>query len=308
MNPLISVIMGVYNQYDEQALKAAVSSVLDQTLGDLEFIIWDDGSDERAGALLRQLPSLDERIILAGREENRGLAFSLNECIKIARGKYIARMDADDYSFPARLEKQVAFLEDHPEYGWCGTSAELFDEDGTWGVRIMPEVPSVRDFYKYSPFIHPSVVFRAGLFFDDNGYSEDGETLRCEDYEIFMKLMKRGVRGYNLPEILFRYREDKASYEKRNIRTRFRESKIRYRNFRDMKMLFPLGWIYVLRPVAACLLPHFIVRIIKRSEGRMVKRKVDAKAYKDDRSSIGKISEVHREKTLPLSGVKKVTG
>ena len=67
MNPLISVIMGVYNQYDEQALKAAVSSVLDQTLGDLEFIIWDDGSDERPGALLRQRPSLDARIIHAGR-------------------------------------------------------------------------------------------------------------------------------------------------------------------------------------------------------------------------------------------------
>lgn len=300
--------MGVYNQYDEQALKAAVSSVLDQTCDDLEFIIWDDGSEKKAGALLKQLPSLDDRIILAGREENRGLAFSLNECIKIARGKYIARMDADDISLNTRLEKQIAFLEAHPEYGWCGTSAELFDEEGTWGVRVMPEVPSVKDFYKYSPFIHPSVVFRAGIFFDDNGYPEDDETLRCEDYEIFMKLMGRGIKGYNLPEILFRYREDRASYEKRNVRTRFREAKIRYRNFRDMKQLFPLGWIYVLRPVVACLLPSPAVRFIKRSEGRKAKRKMDMTVQEDDGNITRKISEVHREKTMPLAGIKKVTG
>ena len=88
--------MGVYNQWNTYALERAVRSVLNQSLGDFEFIIWDDGSEGEAALALRKLPEKDSRIILAGRDENRGLAFSLNECIKLANGKYIARMDADD--------------------------------------------------------------------------------------------------------------------------------------------------------------------------------------------------------------------
>ncbi len=300
--------MGVYNQYDEQALRLAVTSVLEQTYSNLEFIIWDDGSDERAAAILKDLPSMDERIILAGKGENRGLAFSLNECIKLAKGKYIARMDADDISFPERLEKQVAFLEEHQEYGWCGTGAELFDENGTWGIRMMPEVPCIKDYYRFSPFIHPSVVFRASLFFDDNGYSENDETLRCEDYEIFMKLSSRGIKGCNLQEILFGYREDKSSYEKRNVRNRIMEARIRYRNFKAMKALLPFGWLFVLRPVVACIIPARVVGLIKRTEGRNRKRKLDTTDREDDGRQIGKISEIYREKSLTLTGISKIPG
>lgn len=118
-------------------------------------------------------------------------------------GKYIARMDADDISKPLRIEKQVAFLELHPEYGWCGTDAELFDENGVWGVRAMPEIPQKRDYFYYSPYIHPSVMFRAELFDENLGYLASEETLRCEDYEIFMNLTERGQKGYNLKEPLF---------------------------------------------------------------------------------------------------------
>ena len=85
--PLISVIMGVYNQWNTAALERAVSSVLSQSLGDFEFIIWDDGSEGDAALALKQLPGKDARIILAGRDENKGLAFSLNECIKLEKGK-----------------------------------------------------------------------------------------------------------------------------------------------------------------------------------------------------------------------------
>ncbi|MCR5673178.1 MAG: glycosyltransferase, partial [Lachnospiraceae bacterium] len=85
--PLISVIMGVYNQWNTAALERAVSSVLSQSLGNFEFIIWDDGSEGDAALALKKLPEKDARIILAGRDENRGLAFSLNECIKLAKGK-----------------------------------------------------------------------------------------------------------------------------------------------------------------------------------------------------------------------------
>ena len=92
----VSVIMGVYNQWNRGALQKAVKSILNQTLTDFEFIIYDDGSDPEVAGYIRELEKLDERIVLIGKEENHGLAFSLNMCIGAAKGKYIARMDADD--------------------------------------------------------------------------------------------------------------------------------------------------------------------------------------------------------------------
>ncbi len=81
------------------------------TLTDFEFIIYDDGSDPEVAGYIRELEKLDERIVLIGKEENHGLAFSLNMCIGAAKGKYIARMDADDIALPERLQVQYDFME-----------------------------------------------------------------------------------------------------------------------------------------------------------------------------------------------------
>ena len=269
--PLISVIMGVYNQWDIDALKRAVCSVLDQTCSDFEFIIWNDGSEKWVSDELRKLSVLDKRIVLAGRDENRGLAFSLNECIKLAKGKYIARMDADDECLPRRFARQIQFLNDNPEYAWCGTCAELFDERGVWGYRRMPEIPCKKDYYRYSPYIHPSVMFRRDVFDKDTGYLEEEETYKCEDYEIFMRLMNKGLKGYNIQEPLFRYHESYASYSLRKPCYRISEMKVRFDNYRKMGMLFPFGWLYVLRPLAGCIIPGFVIGLVKRTEGRLAR-------------------------------------
>jgi glycosyltransferase involved in cell wall biosynthesis len=260
--------MGVYNQWNTAALERAVSSVLSQSLGDFEFIIWDDGSEGEAALALRKLPEKDSRIILAGRDENKGLAFSLNECIKLAKGKYIARMDADDECLPDRFARQVEFLENNPEYAWCGTGAELFDENGAWGYRQMPEVPEKKDYYRYSPYIHPSVMFRRSVFDSFAGYLEEDETYRCEDYEIFMRLMQKGLKGYNLPEPLFRYFECNASYRSRNVKNRINEARVRAAGYKKMGIMFPFGWIYVLRPIVACIVPSVFIARVKRCEGK----------------------------------------
>ena len=123
----VSVIMGVYNQWNREALQKAVKSILNQTLTDFEFIIYDDGSDPEVAGYIRELEKLDERIVLIGKEENHGLAFSLNMCIGAARGKYIARMDADDIALPERLQVQYDFMEQHKEYAWCGCNTRLFE-------------------------------------------------------------------------------------------------------------------------------------------------------------------------------------
>lgn len=265
--PLVSVIMGVYNQWDEKILREAVSSILNQSYDNLEFIIWDDGSCDEAAKIVQGLKELDERIVVMRRLENKGLAFSLNECILHAKGKYIARMDADDVSLRTRLEKQVDFLEEHAEYAWCGCNTELFDENGVWGERPYPEIPQMMDYYRFSPYAHPSVMFRAEIFDEGRGYLATEETLRCEDYEIFMHLIQRGLKGYNLQETLFRYRETKESYRKRKTKYRINEAKTRYRNYKQMGKLFPIGWVFVLRPIVACLVPPVLLEFIKRSEG-----------------------------------------
>lgn len=273
--PLVSVIMGVYNPEDEETLQQAVYSILNQSYENLEFIIWNDGSDEEEARYINSLAQLDKRIVIAGKEENRGLAYSLNECIRLAKGKYIARMDADDQSHPKRIEKQVDFLEQNVAYAWCGTCTMLFDEQDVWGVRKMPKEPKLQDFFRYSPFVHPSVMFRAKIFDANEGYLESEETLRCEDYEIFMRLYENGLKGYNLQENLFFYRENRESYSKRKFCFRINEAKVRYRNYKKMGKLFPLGWVYVLRPIVAGIMPNWMIAVIRRIEGQIGKHRED---------------------------------
>lgn len=260
------MIMGVYNQWNREDLREAVKSILNQTFKDFEFIIYDDGSDVKVAEYIKELAKLDERILLIGKEENHGLAFSLNACIAKAKGDYLARMDADDYSMPERLQVQYEFMEAHSEYAWCGCNTELFDDNGVWGCRKMPELPTDKDYLPFSPFIHPSVMYRRNLFEQNEGYQVSQETLRCEDYEIFMRLHQAGYRGYNIQENLFRYRENQASYEKRKFCYRINESKLRYRNFKRMHMLFPTGWLYVIRPILGGMLPTALVAWMKRKE------------------------------------------
>lgn len=110
----VSVIMGVYNQWNREALQKAVKSILNQTLTDFEFIIYDDGSDPEVAGYIRELEKLDERIVLIGKEENHGLAFSLNMCIGAAKGKYLpAWVQTISGTAGSRLQVQYDFMEQH---------------------------------------------------------------------------------------------------------------------------------------------------------------------------------------------------
>lgn len=244
----------------------AVNSILHQTFEDFEFIIYDDGSCPEAATLLREVEGLDERIKLIGQDENHGLAFSLNACIDEAKGKYIARMDADDISYPERLMKQKKFLDKYQEYSWVGCNIDVFDQNGVWGERKMPEFPIEQDYLRFSPYAHPTVMYRASIFDTNEGYVASKETLRCEDYEIFMRLRRAGLKGANIQDKLLAYRENKDSYKKRSFRHRWNEAKCRYRNFKALGILLPKGWIYVLRPIAACAIPYWLLAWYKRKE------------------------------------------
>lgn len=262
--PKISVIMSIYNQWNSEYLDQAVMSILNQTFGDFEFIIYDDGSDPAVCGQLEKYGQLDNRIVLIHSPENCGLAYSLNTCINVARGKYLARMDDDDISDPERLAVQYEYMEAHPEIAYVGCNARLIDSGGVWGHRVMPEFPMKHAFLRYSPFIHPSVMIRRNIFDTQEAYRFSKDTWRCEDYELFMRLMRLGYRGANIQQELFSYREDSNSYRKRKFRYRMDEMKLRYRNFKELGLLYPMGWLYVVRPLAAAAVPSKLIYMVKK--------------------------------------------
>ena len=256
--------MAVFNQMNQTALNQAVDSILGQTLRDFEFLIYDDGSIPEAADYIRKQEEKDSRIRVCGSRENHGLGFSLNVCADMALGRYIARMDADDIAVPERLAEQYDFLEREERYDWCGSNAFLYDGQRVWGRRVMPEVPGVNDFLRFSPYIHPTVMYRRELL-DQFHYSDAGDVLRCEDYEIFMRLHQSGFQGYNIQQELLWFRENQDSYRRRNLQTRLNEMKLRFRGFRDMGVLFPLGWLYALRPLMAAAVPNRLIMAVKRN-------------------------------------------
>ena len=133
---MISVIMGVYN--GETTVAESVKSIMASTVKDIEFIICDDGSTDRTREILETFARDDARIKLLFNGRNEGLAYSLNCCLAIASGSYIARQDADDVSHSERLERQRDFLDHHSEFGFVGTSARLIHNGEMWGIRRYP--------------------------------------------------------------------------------------------------------------------------------------------------------------------------
>lgn len=260
----ISVIMSVYNQKNAEMLDTAIQSVLQQTFSDFEFIIYNDGSDEEVSEQLKKYIEVDKRIRLIEGEENHGLAYSLNACIRHASGKYLARMDDDDVCDPDRFLVEYDYLEKHPEIAYVGCNAKLMDGNGVWGVRKMPENPEEKSFLRYSPFIHPTIMIRRDVLEKVDGYNASKEHLRCEDYELFMRMYMLGYRGYNIQLPLFYYREEQFSYRKRKFCYRRDEMRLRYRNFKELGILFPFGWCYVIRPIVAAFIPDRMILQLKK--------------------------------------------
>ena len=252
---LISVIMGVYNCKDLFKLEKCVQSILNQTWKDWEFIICDDGSTDDTRLMLEELKERDSRIRILHYDTNQGLGYALNYCIRESRGKYIARQDDDDVSAPDRLEKQIHFLEEHPEYAFVGSVAKIYDDRGDWGEYLLPEQPTKHDFLWNNPFLHPSLMFRSEVL-ENTMYDPSRKFLRCEDYELFMRLYAMGYRGYNMQENLYRYFIHLDPNKKyRKMRFRIIEARVRFRGFRMLGMGL-IGIPYVFKPILIGLIPQ----------------------------------------------------
>jgi len=201
MIPYVTVLMSTYNS--EKYLNEAIDSILNQTFKDFEFIIIDDGSTDRSLKILKSYK--DPRIRIVQNESNIGLAKSLNKGLKLAQGKYIARMDSDDISLPNRLKKQVAFMEANPEIGVCGTWSQTFGEI----KKIVSKTPLKHEdisaiMFSYCPISHPTVIIRKDII-DRYDFYYDEIAQGCEDYKLWVEMAKV-TRFANLQEVLLHYR------------------------------------------------------------------------------------------------------
>lgn len=261
--PKVSVIMGVYNCKDVDALYRSVNSIINQTFQDWEFIICNDGATDNTLGVLKELEQLDKRIRILSYEENKGLAYALNFCIEQATGEYIARMDDDDIAREDRFGQQVVFLDEHKEYAFVGSIANVFNKDGIWGILKMPQYPNKNDFLWNIPFIHPSMMFRKEIFCLANGYNTDKINKRCEDYTLVMDLYSKGLKGYNFQETLLDYYVENGTRKYRPMKDRVYEAIVRYRGYKKNRILLR-GIPYILKPIILGLIPQSIFRIIKQ--------------------------------------------
>ncbi|CDK35865.1 glycosyltransferase [Ligilactobacillus salivarius] len=260
--PIISVIMGVYNCDNNSELIESIKSILNQSFKDLELIICDDGSTDDTYDRLLEISKIDSRIRIIGYKENKGLAYALNECIKVSRGKYIARQDSDDISLSDRLEKELRIIE-NKNVDIVGTCAVVFNKNGEWGHYNVPEYPEKKDFLWNNPFIHPTVLMKKSSLQKVNGYLNTKINRRCEDYDLFMRMYANGFRGVNIAEYLYKYKIDEGKKKKRPMKYRIDEMRVRYKGFKELNMLKISSLFFVVKPIVIGLIPQFIFKKIR---------------------------------------------
>ena len=202
--PTVSVLLPVFN--GERYLRAALDSVLSQTYADFELLVLDDGSTDRTPHIARSCARLDPRVRVYSRE-NRGLVATLNELLGLARGEFIARMDADDICLPDRLARQVAHLRAHPRVVCVGGDHELIDERGRLltTVRTLERDAEIQQqaLRGHGSICHPSAMIRRDALQHIGGYR--AEFYPAEDLDLWLRLGEIGELA-NLRGAVLRYR------------------------------------------------------------------------------------------------------
>lgn len=249
--------MGIYNC--EATLVEALDSLYAQTYKGFKVILCDDGSSDNTYQVASDYASNHENIILLKNRKNLKLAATLNHCLEYADTEYVARMDGDDISLPTRFEKEISFLDEHPEYAIVSTPMIYFDENGDWKHGIAKEYPQKIDFIWGSPFCHAPCMMRTEALRNIGGYTDNKYTIRMEDYYLWYKFYKAGYIGYNIQEQLYKMRDDQAAIERRKIGVKRRF----YGMKTDIEVLKGLGispiyWFRTLRNIPIMLMPQSI--------------------------------------------------
>lgn len=212
---LVSVIIPAYNagEYVGEAIK----SIQSQTYKDLEIIVIDDCSKDNTVDIVNEMAKKDNRINLLKNKENLGIGGNRNKGIEVAKGEYICWQDADDISLPQRIERQVEFLESHPDVGVVGGFIQFFSAHGDGATRRYAVDDSMlrATIFRYNPVAQPASMMRAECFDTVGGY--DPKYRVSEDLDMLFRIGEHYQFG-NVQDIVLRYRQTEGSLTASNLK------------------------------------------------------------------------------------------
>lgn len=261
-NPLVSVIMSEYNT-EQKLLKESIRSILEQTYNNFELIIIDDCGKNNLDKIIKEFN--DNRIKLYKNKKNMGLVYSLNKAIRLSQGKYIARMDTDDYCYKNRLEIQVKFLENNKDIDVLGGNCDYYDGNEIWGRSKLNGLVSYQQIINSCPFIHPTIMIKKEVFDEIDGYLNYS---RSEDYATWIELYVNNYKLYNIDNKLIRYHLSKKDYKKRTLKTRkgfFKMLKEEYIKLKPTKI--QLIKIYI-KTFIAGIMPYSIMFLYHKRKNK----------------------------------------
>ena len=302
-HPKISVIMPAYNA--ERYIECAIKSILNQTLKDFELIIIDDGSTD---GTLKKIQKIQDSRIVIHCQENMGQALARNAGIALARGKYIAMMDADDISLPERFEKQVEYLESHRDIGAVSSFIQNVDSSGkpigAWGDDVNVKTPEqIRNTIVYKNcFSHAPTMFRV----KNIKHYKYRNIKAAEDYELWLRMISDGIILAKIPEFLYLYRQHDSSTMAgvNEVDFDWRMAKMKLNFLWYQLSQFKLGMfdVYVFSAVVAHIY-RWLARVVKGS----IKRILFISSINDDHLIL-KLSKFSDKKTILIISTAKSIG
>ncbi len=259
--PLISVLMGIYNV--ESTLQEAVDCIIAQTYKNWELIMCDDCSTDNTYNLALSISKTDDRIKVIRNETNLTLAPTLNNCLALAKGYYVARMDGDDICDPTRFEKEVGFLQNNKDFVLVSSKMNLYDKDGVFRTTVVKDFPDKSDLLNGPPFCHAGCMIRTDVMRELNGYNVNKDVTRIEDYDLWFRLYRKGYKGANIQEALYSMRDDRNALKRRKFRYRVNSFMLIKKIIKEFNLPM-LGYIKALRPICIGLLPTPIYRALHK--------------------------------------------
>lgn len=255
--PKISIIMGIYNC--ENTLCESIESIINQTYSNWELIMCDDCSRDNTLSIAEKYRDMyPDKIKVLKNNKNLTLGPTLNRCLEITKGEYIARQDGDDRSHKEKIQKQVDFIVNNKEYSLVGTAMTIFDEVSETGERKMKEIPKGKDMMYGSVFAHATIMIKAECMKLLNGYSQNLNRSGVEDYDLWFRFFEKGYKGYNMQEPLYYVREDNAAYRRKNYKRRKNEILAMLEGRKKLGLNFKY-LLCIVKPLIAMLTPNWIL-------------------------------------------------
>lgn len=266
----ITVIMSVKN--NEDTITLAMDSVFAQTYQNFKMIVVDDNSTDKTPDILSAYKAQHTNLTVITNDQSLGLAKNLNTMLEMSDTPYIARMDGDDICALTRFEKQIHFLDNNPDIDILGTCADIIDETGR--IKDTMQWPTddaaIKKAIWCNPMIHPSIMMRREKILSIGGYPQYP---RRQDYALWFKAMRAGLKFHNLPESLMQYRIVTQHYKKTKFNDALRQTKIGWCGYASVGGWNPVHYGIMAWPIARSVLPVKTQQYLQKTLGRFDPRR-----------------------------------